>query len=1238
MAGPDERQQTQPVAPVRTKTYAAGRFVVQRLLGEGGQKTVYLARDTELERDVAIADLAVGGLDEASIARVRREGQTLAGMGAHPHIVTIFDIGLEDDRPYIVCEYMRGGDLERTLRDATGPLPLDRVLAIAQDLARALAAAHEHGIIHRDLKPANVWLTEGGRAKLGDFGLAIAGDQSRMTQAGTVLGTAAYMSPEQATGAEVTAQSDLYALGCVIYEMLTGERPFQGESALAVLSQHVSEAPLAPSARTANVPTALEVHVLQLMAKRPAERPATAEDVLARLEEIAAGGASPAAEPVDPLARIRTLPFIGRNAEYETLLRKLSDAQGGRGSVVLLAGAPGIGKTRLAAEFCEQASSSASVIRGNCYEGNIAAPFGPWLEALRSLVEQTPDERLSETLGPGAPEVATLLPDIKRRLPGLGEAAKLDPESERARLFESIAAFLRNAAAQRPLVVYLDDLHWCDRPSLALLEQIAQGNAEQRIVIVGTYRDIEVDRTHPLGKALAALRRMEHHERLAIRGMPRGEVDDLLATIEPSEESRAVRRVLSAVLFRQTEGNPLFIREVIRHLIEAGKVVYEDGRWTSHVTNVADLGIPEGIKEAIGRRLSGLSEACSRMLGRACALTGAFSWDELQAICNDSEDELLDALEEALAAQLLEERGKLSYGFTHGLIRATLYDELSSPRRVRLHRQIAEALEVLHADSIDDHLGELAAHYMASTGHTEHKAIEYSIRAARKAAEMVAWEDAAQHYQRALEALPAEGDADRRCRLLTDLGAVLVFCGQSSEAVDAYRQAADLARMTGLPELLGAVACGLEEAGYFVQGDPVLPKERLALIDEALAVVGTEDSLLRARLLAHRSRAAQAVAGGENAIQLGGVAALLGSKDPVVLGQAKEAVAIAERLGDPEVLAETLDYLAQYMLGPAEEDEQRDICEKLIQVAREGNRGQYELAGLIWLFNLMMQQGDIARARELHAELTRRSSELRVGWATWSSLAVEAALAMCEGKFDHADRQVYQALSFGQSINHPSALLVFGAQLFVLRWCQGRLAELEEMWQGVVDGSPGVGVYQAGLALLYAETGKMDEAATVLDAMREAGFAALPEDTTWVVTVVSSCDATARLHDRLAAAELYELLAARYPDGCASVGVALSLGSVARSLGQMAAVLERWDDADGHFIDALALNEGMDHRPALAWTRLSYGDMLLRRGRPEDRDRAVALLNDALSYAREAGMAKVQSDAEALLGEMAQRD
>lgn len=287
LPSPGEIDRTRASGTSETRTFADGRYVARQVLGEGGQKSVFLVHDTALERDCALSLIKTDLVDPDDLTRVRREAQAMAQLGAQPHIVTVFDIGDEDGRPYIVCEYVSGGDLRQELYHAGGSLPLHRAVAIAMDVCRALAVVHRRGIVHRDIKPANIWLTEDGSAKLGDFGVALAADRSRLTMAGTVTGTAAYMAPEQALGAEVDARSDLYSLGCVLYEMACGRPPFAGDDPLAVISQHVNVAPSPPSQHNQDIPQELEGLILKLLAKGKEERPSSAEEALAELERLA---------------------------------------------------------------------------------------------------------------------------------------------------------------------------------------------------------------------------------------------------------------------------------------------------------------------------------------------------------------------------------------------------------------------------------------------------------------------------------------------------------------------------------------------------------------------------------------------------------------------------------------------------------------------------------------------------------------------------------------------------------------------------------------------------------------------------------------------------------------------------------------------------------------------------------------------------------------------------------------
>jgi predicted ATPase len=295
---------------------------------------------------------------------------------------------------------------------------------------------------------------------------------------------------------------------------------------------------------------------------------------------------------------------------------------------------------------------------------------------------------------------------VRRRLPEIPEPTPLEGEAERIRLFESVASFLRNAAAATPLTLILDDLHWADKPTLLLLQHLARSIAGERVLLVGTYRDVELERTHPLSEIVAVLRREQLYERVLLRGLSFEGVRDLLRARSGQDPPEGfVQRLLD-----ETEGNPFFLAEVLRHLTEIGAIRREDGQWTGDLSLI-EQNIPEGVREVIGRRLSLLDEATNQMLTIASAMPDGFSYEVLTRVSELGEDALLDTLDATLRARLIVERKDDrggAYEFTHALIRQTLYGELSTPRRVRLHRQIGEALETLHAASLEPQLPALA--------------------------------------------------------------------------------------------------------------------------------------------------------------------------------------------------------------------------------------------------------------------------------------------------------------------------------------------------------------------------------------------------------------------------------------------------------------------------------------------------------------------------------------------------
>ena len=275
-----EAANTARAATEAPSSFANGRYMVRRFLGEGGKKKVYLAHDSLLDRDVAFALIKTEGLDAAARERVTREAQAMGRLGAHPHIVTVFDIGEEDGQPYLVLPVLAGGDVEGRDREGAGArLPLEQAIKIATETCLGLEFVHAKGIVHRDLKPGNVWLAEDGRAMIGDFGLAVAVDRSRLTQAGMMVGTVNYMPPEQAMGGEMDARSDLYSLGAMLYEMVCGRPPFVGDESVAIIGQHLNTPPVAPRWHRPDCPPALETLILRLLEKDPAKRPASAPEV-----------------------------------------------------------------------------------------------------------------------------------------------------------------------------------------------------------------------------------------------------------------------------------------------------------------------------------------------------------------------------------------------------------------------------------------------------------------------------------------------------------------------------------------------------------------------------------------------------------------------------------------------------------------------------------------------------------------------------------------------------------------------------------------------------------------------------------------------------------------------------------------------------------------------------------------------------------------------------------------------
>ena len=1189
---------------------------MKSFLGEGGKKRVYLAHDSRLDRDVAIGVIKTEGLDAEGLTRVRREAQAMGRLGDNPHIVTVLDIPEEDGQPYIVMEHMDGGSLEDLLQQAESHrLAIDEGLRLASQVCQALEHAHERGIIHRDVKPGNIWLTQGGTAKLGDFGLAVALDRSRLTREGMMVGTTSYMPPEQALGGEVTPRSDLYALGCLLYEMVAGQPPFLGGDSVAVISQHINTAPVAPTWHNPEVPKPLDALIMRLLAKAPKERPESAAAVakeLQRISQLSTEEAVAAPAAGSDLQGVAWGQFVGREAEMEQLTGALENALSGQGSLVMLVGEPGIGKTRLAQEFAVYASlRGAQVLTGHCYEGEVSLPYRPFIEAFRQYARSRPDAELRGELSDGAPEVAKLVSEIRQRFPDIPEAPPLEADAERLRLFESVSAFVCSAAQSTPIVLFLDDIHWADKPSLLMLRYLARATTGERVLILGAYRDVELDRTHPLSDVIATLRREQPYQRVLLRGLPEDDVLAMLKTVEASEESAAGRQALATALYQETEGNPFFVREVISHLIEEGKLYRQDGRWTTNVTSVSELGIPEGVREVVGKRLSRVSEECNRMLTLASTMTGGFSWEELKAISGESEAALLDMWDEALSHQLVAERkGDLSgtYDFTHALIRQTLYGELSTPRRVVLHRQIGQALEELHADNLEGHLSELAHHfYQAAPGGDIDKAIGYATRAGDRAVEQLAHEEAAAQYELALQALDLKDKPDerRRYELLMALGGAYFRADVPNNAMATLKQAAAVGQRLGDGELHGEAAVRYADSvsrGPFVGTQAAVP-----LLEEALAA--EQSPALRSRLLSSISLALE---------ELGGA---IGPRERR-LELAQEAKTLAEGAGDAGALAGALNALYYAMAGPERTEERLVVVTELITAAEQaGDRAQ-----IVWgHLHRVTALAELGAMEELRNEIGATSDladELREpAFSGWRYLW-EAMYALREGRFEEAEQSTLQVAPIAQRMQHTGYIGAVAAQFFALRWAQGRIGELEGVVTQQLQGNPDLRAWQAALVVLYLDIDREDDARDWFDRLAANDFLDIPRDVNWIVTLGLASNAAYQLRDRERAAQLYEIFLP-YATRQVVVGAAfLCDGSGSLALGEAAAALERWEDAERHFEEAIAFAERTDTRPWAARAQLLYAQMLRDRDNGGDREKAQGLVNQALAVFEQLGMKK----------------
>jgi DNA-binding CsgD family transcriptional regulator/tetratricopeptide (TPR) repeat protein len=917
------------------------------------------------------------------------------------------------------------------------------------------------------------------------------------------------------------------------------------------------------------------------------------------LSQAAATGTAPGVERV----------LVSRQAELDLLVGALDRAVAGRGGLVLLGGPPGIGKSHLADALAQIAGSrTVQVLWGRCWEAGGAPAYWPWTQSLRGLVRAADTSTLQDLVAGGGADLAQLLPDIRDRLVGLPELEPTRPETARFRLFDHVSGFISRAAETEGVLLILEDLHAADASSLLLLQFLAAELGHTRALVLGTYRDVELGRDHPLTTVLPDLLRSRSAERVTLTGLTPDEVARLVEAVTGHRPGAD----LSSAVHAATDGNPLFVVELVRLLSAEGRLqAPPEGRWP----------IPEGVREVIGRRLDRLPAACRQVLTLGAVLGRDFSVEVLQQVAGRSPQEILEALRDAVEARLVAavpvEPGR--FRFAHALVRDTLYEELSPADRVRCHRDVGEALELVYGADPAPHVAELAHHFFEAAPVVEAgKDVRYATAAGSRAVDLLAFEEAVRLFGMAGRALRDSPDERTRCEILLLLGDAQGRAGLTGESKETLLQAADVAMRLDDAELLARAALAYGGRFQFVRAGS--DRHLVPLLRQALAASGEGDSVLRARLM---SRLAGALRDQPY------------TEPRVVL--AREGLAMARRVGDPDTLTYALiGWWGAALLGPDGAVAADAVADELDRLADAS--GDRELrTNATWVrFITFMGRGEVWGARAQQEVIARLSQDLRQPPQQWYGALMASVLALQDGRFDTAERLIDETYELGRRSMPWDAEIARLFARFVLERERGRLDQLEEAMRHALVTHPGYRIVRCLLLVAYCDADRLDEARALLGQLAANDFGGFPRDNEWLAAVTLLTEATAVLGDVERAAMLHEQLSP-HRDLVALIGSEVSLGPVMRPLGILARTLDRHDEAVAHLTAAVERTQQMEARPHEAHARFDRATALLARGARDDRTLAVDDLVEVLRLCDSSDMPVLARRGEELLGGLGER-
>jgi len=905
------------------------------------------------------------------------------------------------------------------------------------------------------------------------------------------------------------------------------------------------------------------------------------------------------------LAVVPSVGVIGRELEIVALSDACKRvAAGGGREVVLVSGEAGLGKTTLVADTARRAfEAGACVLFGHCEE-DLATPYQLFAEALGHFVTHAPEDQLAAHVAAHGSELVPLVPALASRIPNLPSSKATDSDTERFLLFAAVVSLLAAASEHQPIVVVLDDLQWADAASLVLLRHLTAHEQPMRVLVLGTFRDSELAHADALRETLGLLRRHDRVSRIELDGFDDAGVMALMeATAGHRLEGAAVG--LAHAVFQETDGNPFFVSEVLRHLAETGAISQDaSGQWTADVS-LEQLALPDSVREVIGGRVVRLGKVAERVLSIGAVIGRDFDLDLLARATKTSEDELLDVLDAAAAVALVREADMGRYSFAHALVQHTLYEDLGPNRRARAHRQVAEALEEICGDRPGARVGELARHFFSATQPVElTKAIRYSRLAGDGALAALAPADALRYYAQALDLHPKATDPDPilEVDLAIGLGTAQRQTGDPTyrqTLLDAARRAAEL----GDTDRLVAAALA-NNRGWFTSATTI-DADKIEILELALERVPAEQP--------------------DRALVLAALCMELTWDSPVERRQAlsDEALAIAVASGDDTTIVRVLNNFCSALNAPQLlEQSLARTADALTRAERIGDPVLYFFAA-DWRAIAAVRAGDIDEMDRCLETVGLLANQLDQPFLNWAYATDRAMRALIAGNTDQAEELATEAFRIGTEGGEPDAGVVFALQQGIVSLQRGAMGDLIPIIEEMATETSALAAGQIGafLALAHAEGDDVDGAGLQLEQFAATGFE-LPIDDVWLLAMVSYADAAIVCRDPQYAQPLSDRLAPYAAQW--TVTGSSSQGSVSHYLGGLATVLGRYQDADAYFTRAAELNNRIGAKFDTARTDLLWANMRTKRNATGDLAAARDLFANACTAAHTYGYATVE--------------